>query len=140
LAAANLPSANKAMTIFKSIAACFAVADVGKTLRWYEQHLGFSSHPFPANEPYVFGILERDNVEIMLQRVEGYEKRDLYSQRPGGVWDAYVRVAEVEALCEKIRERVNIKMPLQQQPYGDWEFEVQDLNGYVLVFSELKPA
>jgi len=25
-------------------------------------------------------------------------------------------------------------MPLKQQPYGDWEFEVRDANGYVLVF------
>jgi uncharacterized glyoxalase superfamily protein PhnB len=128
------------MTIFKSIAACFPVADVGKTLRWYEQHLGFSSYPFPANEPYVFGILARDKIEIMLQRVEGYEKPDLYSQRPGGVWDAYIRVANVAALYEQIRERITVKMPLRHQPYGDWEFEVQDLNGYVLVFSELKSA
>jgi len=29
-------------------------------------------------------------------------------------------------------------MTLRQQPYGDWEFEIKDLNGYVLVFSELK--
>jgi len=27
-------------------------------------------------------------------------------------------------------------MPLRKQPYGDWEFEVKDPNGYVLVFSE----
>jgi len=25
-------------------------------------------------------------------------------------------------------------MPLKQQPYGDWEFELRDPNGYVLVF------
>ena len=25
----------------------------------------------------------------------------------------------------------------RQQGYGDWEFEVQDPNGYILVFSEL---
>jgi hypothetical protein len=25
---------------------------------------------------------------------------------------------------------------LRKQPYGDWEFEVRDPNGYVLVFSE----
>ena len=28
-------------------------------------------------------------------------------------------------------------MPLRKQPYGDWEFEVKDPNGCVLVFSEL---
>ncbi len=27
----------------------------------------------------------------------------------------------------------------RRQPYGDWEFEVKDPNGYVLVFSEPIP-
>ncbi len=27
----------------------------------------------------------------------------------------------------------------RRQPYGDWEFEIKDPNGYVLVFSELIP-
>jgi hypothetical protein len=30
------------------------------------------------------------------------------------------------------------RMPLQKQGYGDWEFEVRDPNGYILVFSELR--
>ena len=125
------------MTNFRSVAACFPVADVDTTLEWYEQN-GFSCHPFPANPPYVFGILVRDTVEIMLQKVEGYEKPELYSQRSGGVWDAYIRLTNIEELYAQVRERVTVLMTLRQQPYGDWEFEIKDLNGYVLVFSELK--
>ena len=126
------------MVNFRSVAACFPVADVDKTLAWYEQNLGFTSHPFPANPPYVFGILVRDTVEMMLQRVEGYEKPDLYSQRSGGVWDAYIRITNIEEFYAQVKERVTVLMTLRQQPYGDWEFEIRDLNGYVLVFSELK--
>lgn len=29
---------------------------------------------------------------------------------------------------------VFVQMPLKQQSYGDWKFEVRDPNGYVLVF------
>ena len=126
------------MVNFRSVAACFPVADVDKTLDWYQRNLGFTSHPFPENPPYVFGILVRDTVEIMLQRVEGYEKPDLYSQRSGGVWDAYIRITNIEEFYAEVRERVTVLMTLRQQPYGDWEFEIKDLNGYVLVFSELK--
>ncbi len=43
----------------------------------------------------------------------------------------------VKELYEAIRDKVEIKWSLRQQPYGDWEFEVKDLNGYILVFSEL---
>lgn len=121
---------------FSSIAPCFAVADVGATMKWYQERLGFWSDPFPENEPCVFAILFRDHVEIMLQRIEGYEKPDLYARRSGGVWDAYIRVQGVKELFEAVRNEVTIVQPLRQQPYGVWEFEIRDPNGYLLVFSE----
>ena len=124
------------MAEFQSVAVVFPVSDIGATIRWYEEQLGFVGDPFPANEPYVFGILRRDNVEIMLQRVEGYEKPDLYNSRPGGVWDAYFRVEGVHDLFDAVKDEATIVQPLRKQPYGNWEFEVRDPNGYLLVFSE----
>src|SRR5436189_158255 len=64
-----------------SINPVFAVADVGATIRWYEQELGFVGDPFPSHEPYAFGILRRDDIEIMLQHVADYQKPDLYDLR-----------------------------------------------------------
>jgi uncharacterized glyoxalase superfamily protein PhnB len=124
------------MAEFHSVAPCFPVADISATIRWYEEQLGFIGDPFPAAEPYVFAILYRDDVEIMLQRVEGYAKPELYRSRSGGVWDAYFRVEGVKDLYESVREEATIVQPLRKQPYGNWEFEVKDLNGYIIVFSE----
>lgn len=120
-----------------SVAPCFPAADVGGTMRWYEQKLGFEGHPFPENEPHAFCILVRDQIEIMLQRIDGYQKPDLYNERRGGVWDAYIRMRGVKEFYESIHDKVEILRPLEKQFYGDWEFEVKDPNGYVLVFSEL---
>jgi uncharacterized glyoxalase superfamily protein PhnB len=121
-----------------SSAPCFPVADVGATKRWYEEHLGFTSCPFPKTEPYAFASLVRDDVEIMLQRIEGYQKPDLYALRgSSGVWDAYIRMEGVREFYNLVRERVSVIRPLEKQFYGDWEFELKDPNGYVLVFSEL---
>ena len=124
------------MAEFHSVAPVFAVADVRATIRWYEEQLGFIGDPFPAHEPYVFAIMYRDKVEIMLQRVEGFERPDVYKSRPGGVWDAYFRIEGVKDLFESVRDEATIVQPLHKQPYGNWEFEVRDLNGYLLVFSE----
>lgn len=124
------------MAEFRSAAPCFAVANIGATIRWYEEQLGFLSDPFPATEPYVFAILYRDNIEIMLQRIADYQKPDIYDRRNGGVWDAYIRTEGVKDLYESVRDEATIIKPLRQQPYGAWEFEVKDPNGYVLVFSE----
>lgn len=125
------------MPTFSLAVPTFVVSDVGATARWYEKELGFKFHPFPNKEPFAFASLVRDEVEIMLQRIEGYQKPDLRSLRPAGVWDAYIRMKGVKEFYERIREKVTIGMPLKKQRYGDWEFEVMDPNGYILVFSEL---
>jgi len=124
------------MAELRKVAACFAVADISATIQWYEEQLGFIGDPFPDREPYVFAILRRDDVEIFLQRIVDYEKRDIYNRRSGGVWDAYIHVYGIQDLYESVREEATIVQPLRQQPYGNWEFEVKDPNGYILVFSE----
>jgi catechol 2,3-dioxygenase-like lactoylglutathione lyase family enzyme len=124
------------MAEFHSVAPVFVVADIGATIRWYEEQLGFIGNPFPDHEPYVFAIVYRDKIEIMLQRLPGYEKPDLYNLRDGGVWDAYFRIEGVKDLFDSVRDEATIVQPLRKQPYGQWEFEVRDPNGYVLVFSE----
>ena len=126
------------MPAYNSIVPVFSVADVGATMNWYQSKLGFWSDPFPANEPYLFAILFRDDIEIMLQRVENYQKPDIYHIRAVGVRDAVIRSSEVKLLYEAIKDEVTIVKPLRQQPYGAWEFEVKDPNGYVLVFNEIE--
>jgi hypothetical protein len=123
---------------YGSIAPVFLVANVGATFRWYQSKLGFGGDPFPSTEPYVFAILFRDQIEIMLQRLENYQKPDEYDHRAGGVWNAYIRTSGVKDLYEAVKNEVTIIQPLRQQPYGAWEFEVRDPNGYVLVFSEIR--
>jgi uncharacterized glyoxalase superfamily protein PhnB len=125
------------MSKLTRVAPVFPVADVEATIRWYETELGFASYPFPEEPPYVFASVCRDEVEIMFQLIENFEKPDLYRLRSGGVWEAYIRMDGVKELYEAIKDRVDIKMALRQQPYGDWEFEVKDPNGYILIFSEL---
>lgn len=125
------------MVKLSTVAPTFPVADVGATIRWYESELGFTAFPFPHNPPYVFASVSRDNVEIMFQGLEGFRKPDLYGSRSGGVWDAYIRIKGVKDSYEQVKDRVEICRPLRQQPYGDWEFEIKDPNGYILVFSEL---
>jgi hypothetical protein len=82
------------MTMLKlqRAAPTFAVADVGTTMRWYEEHLGFRGHPFPEKEPFAFASLLRDGVELMLLHIDGHERPDIASRRPEGYWDSYIRI------------------------------------------------
>jgi catechol 2,3-dioxygenase-like lactoylglutathione lyase family enzyme len=122
------------MPRLNSAAPTFLVTDVGKTARWYEQHLGFTVSTHPKNEPYAYGSVQRDDIEIMLLRQEDFVKPEVV--RPRGLWDAYIRVSGVHEFYESVRKSMPIQMALTKQTYGNWEFEVRDPNGYVLVFSE----
>ena len=124
------------MTTFKFAATVFLVSDVGATARWYRDLLGFEFNTFPSAEPFEWASVRRDNVEIMLQRAEGYAKADSDTLRPGGVWNAYFYVTEVDTLYGEIKDRVTVRRSPEDQPYQLREFEIADPNGYVLVFGE----
>jgi uncharacterized glyoxalase superfamily protein PhnB len=113
----------------------FLACDVAGTARWYAANLGFHmAGAVPAREPYAYASLQRGPAEIMLLGLADYRKPDLRDRRPSGLWDAYIRVDGVHAMYESVEGRPFIQMPLTHQSYGNWEFEVRDPNGYVLVF------
>jgi uncharacterized glyoxalase superfamily protein PhnB len=118
-----------------SVAPTFLVSDVGGTARWYAEHLGFAlAGHSPRDEPYSYASVQRDAVELVLLRSTGSRKPDQSERRPEGLWDAYIRMTGVRDLYERVKGESFIHMTLKKQPYGDWEFEVRDPNGYVLVF------
>jgi uncharacterized glyoxalase superfamily protein PhnB len=127
--------AHAARIAVRSSVPTFLVSDVASTARWYAEQLGFRiAGTVRRTEPYAYASLQRDGAELMLLRVDGYRKPDLSARRPEGLWDAYLRTEGVRALYQSLRGRPLIRMELKRQRYGDWEFEVQDPNGYVLVF------
>jgi uncharacterized glyoxalase superfamily protein PhnB len=121
--------------VIRSAVPTFLVADVANTARWYATNLGFElAGGVPQQEPYAYASLQRGAAEIMLLALADYQKPDLRDRRPSGLWDAYIRVDGVHALYQTVEGNPSIQMRLTQQSYGDWEFEMRDPNGYVLVF------
>jgi uncharacterized glyoxalase superfamily protein PhnB len=113
----------------------FVVVDVANTAQWYAGTLGFrTAGSVPDKPPYVYASLQRGPAEIMLLGLADYQEPDFRGRRASGLWDAYIRVDGVHALYQTVEGKAFTQMPLRHQPYGDWEFEVRDPNGYVLVF------
>lgn len=116
----------------------FLVGDIAATMRWYKTKLGFEADAVPEHPPHDFCILRKDDVVLFLQQLTGYQKPDLYNEREGGVWGAYLRTEGVQELYDTLTQvpGVTVVQPLRRQPYGQTEFEIRDPNGYVLVFAE----
>jgi predicted enzyme related to lactoylglutathione lyase len=116
----------------------FFVGDISSTMHWYRETVGFEARPWPPSPPHHFCILTRDDVRIMLQRLKGHEKPDVYDQREGGGWNAYLSVTGVRDLYDAVIQQGHVRVlePLCAQEHDATEFVIQDPNGYVLVFGE----
>jgi uncharacterized glyoxalase superfamily protein PhnB len=116
----------------------FLVADIAATMRWYRTNLQFDGRAVPESPPHTFGIMSKDDSQIFLQQLEGYEKPDPYENREGGVWNVYVQMEGVREFFETVSTLGDVTMVerLRRQPYGQIEFAIKDPNGYVLVFAE----
>lgn len=118
----------------------FIVDDVVKTAEYYRDVFGFSFDRY-WDEPPCFIILGRDSVEIFLSSlgVQGLARPNRKAH-PEVVWDAYIRVTDVEALRDELAGRgAKIIRGPESTFYRTREIAVEDCNGHVLCFSENVP-
>jgi catechol 2,3-dioxygenase-like lactoylglutathione lyase family enzyme len=115
------------------VTAVLAVADVEQSARWYGDAFGFDVAPFPQRPPYQFALLSRGGAEMMLRAAP-----DPATIAPTPGWALYVRLSggRIRELYASLSESCEIVRPLQRMPYHDVEFEVRDLDGYIVVVSE----
>ena len=110
------------------------MTDVGATIDWFTENLHFKAFPFPDETPFVFAILQRENVEIAVSKSSEEFVKKTRAGLPNDHMDAYVRTSGVIELHKELAERIESISPLRKQPYGDIEFSIEDCNGYKIVF------
>jgi len=117
----------------EAVAPQFTVADVVRTAEYYRDVLGFQIAGYWGDPP-VFAIVGRDAVELFFNLADGSEVRT--GRRREG-YDAYVRVAGVDALATDLRARgADIIEGPVQRVYEQRELIVRDCNGLVIAFGE----
>jgi uncharacterized glyoxalase superfamily protein PhnB len=124
---------SKDVSIVKAVPV-LEVADVGVSIKWYREMLGFSADPFPESPPYQFAILRHGQTELMLQC--GTSKA-LPGQRQYQ-WDVYFRLGggQIRQLFAQLTSQGVVSRRLERMFYGLAEFEIKDPDGYVLCLSE----
>lgn len=123
------------MLHFTAIVPVLRVADVERSMSWYQEIFGFSVDPFPAVAPYEFCILRRDKAEIMLRRT-----RAPVSKIPTAHdWDVYLRLEgeELTALLDHARKRTPLVRGPELMPSGQVEFELEDPEGHRICVAEV---
>jgi catechol 2,3-dioxygenase-like lactoylglutathione lyase family enzyme len=125
-----------------SVAPLFIVKNVPAALAFYRDRLGFEiTFEGPEPDDIFFGIVQRGRAMIMFKDV-GVEAIPNHTCDIGqGIarWDAYVFVADPDALAAEFSSRqVEFVEPLQDTDDGLRGFELKDADGYVLFFGRPK--
>src|SRR5262245_41380376 len=112
----------------------FVVSDLQRSVAFYIEKLGFGE-PGIWGEPPCFAMMHRDGFELMLSLTEGEAKPQ--PNGPTGVWDLYIRVADVEAEMTALKSAgVTIDKGPTQMFYQMKEIEIVDPDGYRICLAE----
>jgi catechol 2,3-dioxygenase-like lactoylglutathione lyase family enzyme len=126
----------------------FIVADVPAALSFYRDMLGFEvTFRGPTPEDEFFGIVRRDGATIMVKALGAIsdgkevsvEPVPNYNRKPAFSWDAYLEVADPDALAAEFASRgVPFSVPLADDDDDLRGFVIKDLDGYGLFFGRLR--
>ncbi|NKB89560.1 MAG: hypothetical protein GKS06_15195 [Acidobacteria bacterium] len=117
------------------------VDDVGKTVDWYRDVLGFkfdvgviegtedSTFEY-TGQSLGFAIMSHGDVQLMFQS-RGSVAVDLPGIQPasGDAFALYIGVEDVDALYAKVSAQVDLEIDLRDTFYGAREFHFRDCNG-----------
>jgi len=116
----------------------FLVGDVHATAEYYRDVLGFGFDQFWGDPP-AFVMVKRDGIQIMLRQPARDDAAPAGANRSrvAHSLDAYVYVRDIDALYTEFRASgAKLLCEPSDQPHDCREFELEDLNGYVICFGQ----
>ena len=129
MATASFASAPKV----KGIAPQFLVDDLEQAVAYYRDRLGFDVDFVYQS---VYAGVSRDGASIHL-KCAPKTVADRTHRKSNDHLDAYVEVSNVDALFAELTARnANVTKQLEDQPWQCRDFWVEDIDGYILCFSE----
>ena len=132
----------------KSITLNLAVNDIASTIKYYQENFDFELQMLVDESKtifdteikkelnYIWAMIHKDNIPIMLQSVESLkEDVGVFFDNIGASLTLYIDVENVDELYLKIKDKVSIYKEIDTTWYGQKEFYIKDINGYILGFA-----
>jgi predicted enzyme related to lactoylglutathione lyase len=111
------------------------VRDLERSVAFYRDLLGFEGEPH--GEPPNFAVVKRDDAILLLALADDDPRLVPNWHIVHNMWNAYIRVQDVDALYAEIQERgCPIDYSLYDAPHGFREFGVTDPDGYDVGFGQ----
>jgi uncharacterized glyoxalase superfamily protein PhnB len=116
------------------------VDDVRRATGYYRDVLGFDIDLY-RRLPDHYGYAKRDGCHIHFAHFDGAKPNPNSSAVPPDMFDIYLWVDDVDELfAELVGRGAEIVHDIVDQGYGQREFRVRDLDGYILAFGRPLPS
>jgi uncharacterized glyoxalase superfamily protein PhnB len=132
----------------KSMIVNLAVNDIASTIKYYQENFDFELQMLVDESKtifdteikkelnYIWAMIKKDGVSIMLQSIESLkEDVGVFFDNIGASLTLYIEVENVDELYLKIKDKVSIYKDIDTTWYGQREFYIKDINGYILGFT-----
>ncbi len=107
--------------------------DIGETVRFYTEVLGFTVDAvWPEDDP-TFCSLDHGPVHVMFYCGEAAAEAPAGPALSGHL---YLYTDDVLALHERLRDKVEVLWGPEVYSYGMREFAIREINGYTLAFGQ----
>jgi catechol 2,3-dioxygenase-like lactoylglutathione lyase family enzyme len=118
-----------------AISPFFIVSNVGETISFYREKLGFETRFRAPEEDAFFAIVGRDGAQIFVKSDKDVGPLPNCQRHPWMAWDAFVYVQDPDTLAAEFAvQGVAFHKSLEDTHDGLRGFEVCDPDGYVLFF------
>jgi len=101
-----------------------------ETIDFYVQKLNFICGEY--NEEWGWAALYKDDCEMMVAKPNEHVSFD----KPVFTGSFYIKVNDVDALWNDLKENVKICYPLEEFEWGMREFAIYDNNDYLIQFGQ----
>lgn len=121
--------------VIGTMAPCFIVSDVARSLDFYVGKLGFESI-YQTDETHLFfAVLRRDGAMLFLRSEHGVDPVPNPSRHPTFAWDSYSYTPDPDALAAELAARgATFSKPIESNSSGLRGFELTDPDGHVLFY------
>jgi catechol 2,3-dioxygenase-like lactoylglutathione lyase family enzyme len=123
------------MAVLTGVSPVLLVADLQRSVDYFSNRLGFECHVF--GDPPNFATAARDAAVILIALSDQPERIVPHWQLVDKMWDAYIRVDDVDAIYAEVQQRgAGIDYTTYNAPHGFREFGVQDPDGHDIAFGQ----
>lgn len=118
----------------------FPVSDINRAVEFYQEMLGFELVRITGKDDVTRAFLRAGALRIILRSASGESTVDYRHINVEDRIMLHIPIEDVRGLYQRIKGKVPMVRDLEPRLFGLFEFTIEDMDGILLTFSELKSA